>query len=173
MEEQVEIETLSWEDQEAVEGHKSRWTAADSAKLLNDFVKDLAQGMSCHSRGEGRHLPHTAYGYFQRKDWEGGERKREGRKIKGCSKEYFFFFFNEPPGGRGHKRKEKAKSTCIYFISLFPPLLYSWNIASLFCASDGTLVVVLVNEAWNLLLENMVSMCTTTHSLPGRLVSRG
>lgn len=75
-------------------------------------------------------------------------REEKGREKEGRSKDALrsrLFFFNEPPGGRGHKRKQKAKSRCILFHG-FHRSSTPEKIAGWFCASDGTLIV-LVNEA--------------------------
>lgn len=115
--------------------------------------------------------PCPAHGYFQGEDWEGGNRKRDRKKIKRCFKESAdipFFFLNEQQGGKWHKRKQEAKNTR----TLFHCFRLSSTPERQLCGSVGTLIVFMANEAWNLLSENTASSMYSRRLSSLQVVSR-
>lgn len=168
----MEIGSLSWA-QEAAEGHKSRWTTADSAQLLNDFAKDLSQRMNSTSRGSRSPSICALHRVLSREKIEREEIEREterSKTLQGVGRHFFFFFFNEQQEEKDIKEKRKQRTCAFYFtVSTSPPLLKD---SKMLGGSVSTLIVFPVNEAWNLLSENTVSMYSHTLSSP-HVVPRG
>lgn len=74
-------------------------------------------------------------------------REKEGRSKDALRSRLFFFFFLMSHREEGDiKENRKQRAGAFYFTVSTAPLLLK-KIAGWFCASDGTLIVVLVNEA--------------------------
>lgn len=71
-------------------------------------------------------------------------REKEGRSKDALRSRLFFLMSHREEGDIKENRKQRAGA--FYFTVSTAPLLLK-KIAGWFCASDGTLIVVLVNEA--------------------------
>lgn len=160
-----------------MEGYKSRWTVADSAKLLNDFAKDLSQWINGPSGRNSLAFLQCTHNNFQGWGWEERDRMKKGKKFQDALTS-LQTSLEWATGKRAKEEKPKTKHACISFsasvtgqTSTILPFIRSWKMVSCSVDVDYILIISVVNEAWNLLSKNTMPtsiqpgfICPVDHS---------